>query len=74
MHGNVFEWCQDRHGAYPSGSATDPTGATSGSYRVIRGGSWNDYALNYRSAKRDGNAPVKRRIDLGFRVLRSAVK
>jgi formylglycine-generating enzyme required for sulfatase activity len=40
MHGNVWEWCQDRYGDYPSGSVTDPTGAASGSVRVSRGGSW----------------------------------
>ena len=38
MNGNVFEWCQDWHGDYPSGSVTDPTGAAVGSLRVRRGG------------------------------------
>ena len=41
MSGNVWEWCQDRYGSYNSGAQTNPTGPTSGSYRVVRGGSWN---------------------------------
>ena len=40
MHGNVWEWCQDRYGTYAEGGPSDPTGATSGEYRVFRGGSW----------------------------------
>jgi formylglycine-generating enzyme required for sulfatase activity len=52
MHGNVFEWCQDWHGDYPSGSVTDPTGAAVGSYRVYRGGSWDYYSGVCRSAIR----------------------
>ena len=74
MHGNVYEWCQDRYGDYPSGSATDPTGATSGSYRVFRGGGWYDYAGYCRSASRDWGTPVNRGSLLGFRVLRSSIK
>ncbi len=49
MHGNVWEWCQDCYGDYPSGSVEDPTGAESGVYRVLRGGSWNGYAWYCRS-------------------------
>jgi formylglycine-generating enzyme required for sulfatase activity len=41
MSGNVWEWCQDRYGTYSSSSATNPTGAESGSNRVRRGGSWD---------------------------------
>jgi len=74
MHGNVYEWCQDRYGNYPSGSATDPTGATSGSDRVLRGGSWFNYAGYCRSASRHWLTPVYRSDDLGFRVLRSSIK
>ena len=74
MHGNVWEWCQDRHGNYPSGSATDPAGATSGSYRVYRGGCWNCIARGCRSADRYGFTPGDRARDLGFRVLRSSIK
>ncbi len=44
MRGNVFEWCWDIYGGYPSGLQTNPTGASSGSLRVERGGSWNNCA------------------------------
>ena len=74
MHGNVWEWCQDWYGDYPSGSATDPTGATSGSIRVIRGGSWGNDARFCRSASRGRSTPGSRRHYLGFRVLRSSIK
>ena len=53
MHGGVYEWCQDWYGDYPSGSATDPTGATSGSFRVLRGGGWSNGARYCRSAYRN---------------------
>ena len=74
MHGGVYEWCQDWYGAYPSGSATDPTGATSGSHRVIRGGSWISSARYCRSATRYWRTPGYRNNLLGFRVLRSSIK
>ena len=52
MLGNVWEWCMDWHGAYPRGTATDPSGPAQGSYRVLRGGSWILHAQSCRSAQR----------------------
>ncbi|MBQ9873723.1 MAG: formylglycine-generating enzyme family protein [Thermoguttaceae bacterium] len=59
VHGNVWEFCSDTYGAYPKGDATDPTGATSGTRRVLRGGSWNDAAGSCRSAYRGSDAGVR---------------
>ncbi len=49
MHGNVLEWCLDWYGSLSSNDATDPKGANSGSYRLLRGGCW--YNFNYYSAQ-----------------------
>ncbi len=68
MHGNVYEWCSDYYGAYPSGSATDPHGAISDSLRVFRGGGWSSNAVLCRSANRGLSSPDYRHHYQGFRV------
>lgn len=71
MSGNVWEWCQDRYGRYSKSSQTNPTGATSGSFRVRRGGSWNFTARICRSSYRNESLPSLRNSDLGFRLVLS---
>ena len=71
MLGNVWEWVGDWYGEYPGGRVTDPVGPRSGSYRVIRGGSWFNYARYCRSANRNYNSPGHRYFNLGFRLLRT---
>jgi formylglycine-generating enzyme required for sulfatase activity len=70
MHGNVWEWCQDRYGEdYYAGSPTDdPPGPEKGSGRVLRGGSWSTFPRNCRSAPRGWHTPGYRDSTYGFRV------
>jgi formylglycine-generating enzyme required for sulfatase activity len=70
MSGNVREWCWDWYGSYGSGAQIDPTGASSGTDRVNRGGSWDDSAANVRSAARGYNTPSYRFSYRGFRLVR----
>ena len=71
MHGNVREWCQDWYGDYPSGAVTDPTGAASGSRRVLRGGSFLYPTSLVRSATRSLSQPANRTNYVGFRPART---
>ena len=72
VHGNVWEWCWDWYGTYPTGSATDYHGADSGSSRVSRGGGWVIDAQGCRAAGRYGDGPGGRFSSLGFRLARVA--
>ena len=68
MHGNVREWCADWYDSSLRGG-TDPSGASSGSRRVNRGGGWDDpVCWSYRSAFRAYFSPGSRFAALGFRV------
>ena len=68
MHGNVWEWCQDWYGVYPSGRTESPLGAAAGELRVLRGGSWNRGPRGLRSANRAGISPSFRNDSLGVRL------
>jgi len=71
MSGNVYEWVWDWKGSY-SGDATNPTGPSSGSSRVERGGSSFSVSRYLRVAERYSDSPGLRQLDLGFRLARTA--
>ncbi len=72
MHGNVGEWVWDWYGNYETDVQTDPTGPASGTRRVYRGGGWNDFAKNLRSAYRATLPPDNSSFNLGLRLVRNA--
>ncbi len=73
MHGNVAEWCWDVYGEYDLHDTNNPTGKSSGTRRVNRGGAWNDFAKNMRSAYRAATPQENRSFNLGFRLARGAL-
>jgi formylglycine-generating enzyme required for sulfatase activity len=74
MAGNMREWCWDWDGSYAAGSQTDPRGPSSGSYRMIRGGSWFYHdARDCRAASRHAADPTYAGDSVGFRTARSSV-
>lgn len=72
MNGNVWQWVNDYYDGYPTASVQDPAGPTTGSSRVIRGGSWGSVAGGLRSAFRGIDVPGDRGSRLGFRLVRSS--
>ena len=71
MLGNVREWTADWYGKYPSGAVADPQGPDTGSGRVVRGGSWLDFAGRVRAAFRQDYSPASRYGNIGFRLVRT---
>ncbi len=69
MHGNVWEWCSDLYGDYSSGAQTNPKGTTTGTDRVLRGGSWSCWGINLRCTHRGGAPPSERNSIFGIRLV-----
>ena len=72
MHGNVNEWCWDYYGTYDASETDHPTGAAAGTRHVYRGGGWNDFAKNMRSAYRAAGQEDMKSFNLGVRLVRNA--
>ena len=71
MSGNVREWCWDWHGSYENTEATNPSGASSGTRRVRRGGCWGSNASYCRASSRYYFSPSGSLNYLGFRLVRT---
>ena len=73
MHGNVWEWCEDRYGDYPKGAVMDPKGPAKGDVCVLRGGSFVNVGSRARSSNRINSTPSNRVYFVGFRLARTAL-
>ena len=73
MSGNIWEWCSDwyKSNYYAKSPSTNPSGAFSGKYRVLRGGSWNTKTMYCRITTRNCNQPNSAFDDVGFRIART---
>ena len=69
MLGNVFQWTGDWYADYAPQATTDPSGPTSGQFRVVRGGSWGSYSQSARASGRVGVEPSDRYRGMGFRCV-----
>jgi len=74
MSGNVWEWCWDWHSAYSSEPVRNPKGASSGTSRVLRGGSWGNDAEYLEVSDRISGYPDRRNRYLGFRLARTFIE
>ena len=72
IYGNVGEWCFDYYGDYGTAAQTNPTGAASGTRRVYRGGGWNDFGKNLRSAYRAAMQQASGAYNVGIRLVCNA--
>jgi formylglycine-generating enzyme required for sulfatase activity len=69
MHGNVAEWCSDWYSKEYVPPTKDPKGSQTGTYKILRGGSWCLHAKMARSAKRDSDLPYFGYSSVGFRLV-----
>ena len=74
MHGNIAEWVWDWYGIYDVNNTENPTGRVSGDYKIARGGAWNDFPKNIRSAYRSVVPANMTSYGVGIRLVRNGVK